>query len=46
MRFSNLYVPGPFIRLVRDFFFHAGQLLLQVENFILMELCEIIQLLL
>lgn len=31
--------PGPIIGLTGNFLFHAGQFLLQVQDFILMELC-------
>lgn len=32
--------------LISHFLFHAGQLLFQVQNFILVELCQVVQLLL
>lgn len=43
--FPYLNVSGPLIGLVSHLLLHAGQLLFEIGHFILVELCQVIQLL-
>lgn len=43
---TNLDVSGSFVRLVGDLLLHAGQLLFEVQDLILVEFCQVVQLLL
>lgn len=43
---TDLYVSGSLIGLVGDLLLHAGQLLFEVKDLILVKFCQVIQLLL
>lgn len=45
-RWTDLNVSGSLVRLVGDLLLHAGQLLLEVEDFVLVKFCQVVELLL